>query len=446
MLQWLDYSAIAVYFLLLLLIGFLTNRNESEEDFLIGNRAIKGFQTVASIGSSLVGAGMILSAVALVYQVGAAAIWLFAGYAFGFFIFYRFAQYLKPLADKYRFYTLPDYFYHRFGKISGLFAANFLLIVALGWIAVNFIGGGRIIESITNLHFNESTIIVAIIIMTYLLLGGFRAVVQTDVIQFIGLLILFGILAYLIFNYSVALTPQDYNIFQLPVGQMLSYFLVGILVPLSSGELWQRIYAVESLQTFKKSMLALSLFLMALGLVLIWIGLILRSQLPDIAPDMAIVEGFKTLLPEGWRGLAVVVFYSTIMSSADSYLFASATSLSRDILFRQSSKKGNKYLRWMILLLAILATLLAISFKDVLDVSFVLVSMMFALGFIIIYSWIKKSTARSLAVNMSFLMASLCIGLLTIANGISELLVVGALIGVFLGLLITYFIPQKNPL
>jgi len=123
MLSTADIVIIVAYFALLVLIGIVTGRSESDEEFLIGGRAVKVFQSMASVGSSLVGAGMLLSYVALVFTRGAGAIWLFIGYVFGFFVFYRLAVYIRPLANKHRFYTLPDFFYHRFGKRTGQLAA-----------------------------------------------------------------------------------------------------------------------------------------------------------------------------------------------------------------------------------------------------------------------------------------------------------------------------------
>ncbi len=438
MLSNVDIVIVVLYFLILVVIGYLSSKGESEEDFLIGGRSISSLQTITSIGSSLIGAGMLISSVALVYVYGAGAIWLFLGYSLGFLVFYRFSKLLKPLADQYKFYTLPDFFYFRFGKLAGKLSALVLIFTALGWIAVNFIGGGKTIEQFTQIPFHWSTIIAASVIVVYLTFGGFRAVVQTDVVQFFGLFILFILLLFLIARYSLELSAQDFNIFNLPVLTIISFFLVGILVPLSSGELWQRIYAVESLESFKLSTFYLGVLLVVFGFILVLIGLILRNQLPNIDSNLAIVEGFRTLLPSGWRGLAIVVFYSTIMSSADSYLFSASTSFTRDILYRKKESKGNKQLRWFIVLFASLGVSIAIGLKDVLDLSYVLVSMMFALGFIILYVWIFYKKANALSVNTAFVCSIVLLLILMSQYGIGEYLVAGSFIGVTIGIVAVF--------
>lgn len=443
MLSRLDIAIIVVYFAILLIVGYLSGRKESKEDFLIGGRAVKAFQSMATLGSSLIGAGMLLSYIALVFTYGAGAIWLFFGYVFGFSIFYQFARYLKPLADQHRFYTLPDFFYYRFGKRAGQFTAIMVVLISIGWIAVNFIGGGKTIETFTGFDFNNSTIIVGIIISAYLILGGFKAVVSTDTIQFIGLFILVSILIHLLYNYSLSLTWADVNIFNISIGELISFFLVGVIVPLASGDLWQRIYAVKDLQTFKKSTIWLSAFLVVFGIILLFIGLIIKKHLPQSSPDTALVEGFGELLPSGWTGLAVVVFYSTIMSSADSYLFAASSSITQDLFHRNTTNSLIQKSRFWIVVLSVIGIALAIFIKEVLGATYFLVALMFVIGIVVLVVWkFKKTNQKAVSLGLLLGLIAVVVGILTI--GASEWLIVFALVGVFAGYMIGKIRPDDN--
>ena len=433
MLQPIDFTLIGLYFLVLLVIGFFAGRNKSKEEFLIGGRAVKAFQSMASVGSSLVGAGMLLSYVALVITYGAGAIWLFVGYIFGFFVFSNFAKYIHPMSQQHQFYTLPDYFYHKFGRNTGLLSAIVIVLICIGWIAVNFIGGGKIIESYTGIPFHYSTIIVGSIIGIYLILGGFKAVIQTDTIQFIGLLVLSVLLIYLLTNYSLQLKASDLNIFNISFGELLSFFLVGVIVPLASAELWQRIYAVESVATFTKSMQWLSVFLGCIGIILLFIGLIIRNEIPNVSPDTALVDGFGALLPAGLTGLAVIVFYSTIMSSADSYLFAVSTSITKDIAHRNEANFMVKKHRFWIALLTIVGIAIAIFVNKVLGATYFLVALMFALGTVVILAWRWKTIPKQMVFSaLLFGCLATCVGLLLV--GATELLIAFSIGGVLVGL------------
>lgn len=437
-----DIILIGSYFLLLILVSIFTSKKEGKEDFLIGNRSISAFQAMASIGSSLIGAGMLLSYIALVFTHGAGALWLFLGYVLGFAIFYRFAKHLKPIADKERFYTMPDYFTYKFGDKTGKLSAIILILITLGWVAVNFIGGGRIVESFSGVSFELSTIIVAVIITVYLFIGGFKAVVMTDVVQFLGMLLLIGILVYLLINYSVHLTAESLNIFNISPVELISFFLVGVIVPLASSDLWQRIYAVKSVKEFRKSTSYLSIILVLIGVILLFIGLIIRSQLPDANPDTALVDGFKELLPLGWSGLAVIVVYSCIMSSADSYLFAATSSITQDIL----SSSDNKNIVWQtriwLLLFVALAVIIAIATAKVLDASYFLVALMFVTAFAVIAAWNFKVKASQILFGFFFGMLAVFAGIFI--SGLGEMLILFAVIGFLVGLVIGSFIKLKN--
>ncbi len=433
----LDIVIIICYFLVLLLVGWLTGRNESKEDFLIGGRSVKAFQSLATIGSSLVGAGVLLTYTALAVLYGAGAIWLFVGYIFGFWLFYAFARYLKPLADEQGFYTLPDFFYFKFGGLAGRLSALLVVLITLGWIVVNFIGGGSIIQAFTGLSYKSSTVIVGAVIVLYLFFGGFKAVVKTDVIQFIGICLLFVLMLYLLFTQSFHLTPHDLNAFKIPAFEIASFFIVGLITPMASAELWQRVYAVESTRVLRKSIVGLTFFLILFGVVLLLIGLVIRNAIPNVDADTALVTGFANLLPAGWAGLAVVVFYSSIMSSADTYLFTANASLSQDLIHRKESKGTSivKKSKSLLFLTALITVGLAIFIHSVVDATYLLVALMIALGFLVMIIWLRRKwNSGAIVLALAFGITSVLLGVLI--HGIETLVILYSVIGTLAGLIL----------
>ncbi len=51
---------------------------------------------------------------------GMGALWYFIGSVFGLFVFYFFGLKVKKLADKEKFYTMPDFFFFLKGKTARL--------------------------------------------------------------------------------------------------------------------------------------------------------------------------------------------------------------------------------------------------------------------------------------------------------------------------------------
>ena len=326
MLSALDLLFIASYFILILIVGLCFARKETKEDYLIGGRKLKTLSSAFTITASKVGGGLLLTYTALVYVYGLAALWFFMGIVFGYVIFYFFAKKLKKLSDQKKYYTLPDFFFDQYGKLAGYIAAIIVFVTMFGWVIVNFIGGAKILENFTTISFETSTALVGMVILAYLLVGGFKAVVKTDSIQLFGILILFILMVYLLVSNPTALHNADFNLFSISIGSIISFFLAGVLFPMASAELWQRVYAVKDEQTLKKSLITASALYVTIGVFLLFIGLVIRNSFIGIDPDNSLILGLSRLLPSGFSGLAIVVFYSAIMSSADTFLFtANAT-------------------------------------------------------------------------------------------------------------------------
>ena len=62
-----DYAIISFYFILVIFLGIATSKRQSREGFLIADRNLKTFANSASIIACKIGAGAIMTFVALVY-------------------------------------------------------------------------------------------------------------------------------------------------------------------------------------------------------------------------------------------------------------------------------------------------------------------------------------------------------------------------------------------
>lgn len=347
MLATLDYLFIATYFVIILTVGWLAGRKETKEEYLIAGRKLKFLQATTTIFSSKIGAGILLTYTALVYLYGLGALWYFIGAIFGYFIFYFFAKKIKRLSDEKQYYTLPDFFFDQKGRLTGYLVSIVVFLSMFGWVVVNFTGGVKVISEYSALNFKSSVILMGIVILTYLLIGGFKAVVKTDVVQTLGIFLLFILMIFLFFTPGNSLIPADFNLFSIPVGQIINFFLAGLLFPLASAELWQRVYAIKDEKNLKKSLILASFLYFIIGIVLLLIGLVIRARLAGLDADTSLIVGFSNLLPAGLAGLAVVIFYSAIMSSSDTYLFTSSASLTQDFLQKSGHIKKKKLLKVM---------------------------------------------------------------------------------------------------
>ncbi len=448
MLTPIDYLFIALYFIIILVVGFWSGHKQEKEDYLIANRKLNSFQATTTIFSSRIGAAILLTYTALVYMYGLGALWYFIGSVVGLFVFYFFGKKLKKLADKEKFYTLPDFFFHLKGRFAGYLATIIVVIIMFGWVVLNFIAGAKLIQEYTPISYNFSVIIIGVIILLYLLAGGFKAVVKTDIIQTIGIFLLFILMMYLLVSTETKPKIVFMDLFKIPVTELVSFFLAGFFIPLASPELWQRVYAIKNQKHFKQSLIFSSVFYVIIGIILLMIGMVVRVDIPDIEAESALIVGFSRLLPVGLAGLSVIIIYSAVSSSADTYLFTSAASVTQDFLEKSKLlKKENLFIamRITMAIMMILGILLSLILRNFVDATFFFVSMTMSLGFLVLIIWIYPKINRH-SVNFSIFFCLIGVIIPAIVVGISSTLVVYAWVLCILGLLFGLVMNRIKPL
>jgi len=438
MLGTLDYLFIAFYFIVILVVGFWTGHKEEREDYLIAGRKLKSFEATTTIFSSRIGAAILLTYTALVYLYGLGAYWYFIGSVFGLFVFYFFGKKVKRLGDKQQFYTLSDFFFYLKGPVAGYLSAIVVVIIMFGWVVLNFTAGAKLVEEYTPISYNWSVIIIGVIILIYLVAGGFKAVVKTDIIQTIGIFLLFILMVYLLVHTETRPKIAVADFFNIPPKEIVNFFLAGFFIPMASPELWQRVYAIENEKHFKRSLFLSSVFYFIIGFILLMIGMVIRIDIPDISADTALIVGFSKLLPAGLAGLSVVIIYSAVSSSADTYMFTTASTVTQDFLEKSGVlKKKNlfKAMRIIMALLMILGVTMALVLRDIVDTTFFFVSLTMSLGFLILVLWIYPKINKY-SVSLSILFCLIGVIVPAIIIGISTSLVIYAIILCIAGLII----------
>lgn len=447
MLTSLDYIFIAIYFLIILIVGFWSGRKQEREDYLIANRKLRTLEATSTIFSSRIGAAILLTYTALVYLYGLGAYWYFIGSVFGLFVFYFFGKRIKNLSDKQKFYTLSDFFFYLKGPVAGYLSALVVIIIMFGWVVLNFTAGAKLVQEYTPISYNWSVILIGIIILSYLLVGGFKAVIKTDIIQTFGIFLLFVLMVYLLSTSEIKPKIIFSDLFNIPTKEIINFFLAGFFIPMASPELWQRVYAIENQKHFKQSLILSSVFYFIIGFILLMIGMIIRIDIPDISADTALIVGFSRLLPVGLSGLSVIIIYSAVSSSADTYMFTAASSVGQDLLEKSGMLNKDKLfitMRIIMTLMMILGVIIALVLRDIVDTTFFFVSLTMSLGFLILVMWIYPKINRY-SVNLSILFCLLGVVIPTILVGISTTLVIYAItlciVGLIIGLIIFWIKP-----
>lgn len=393
---------IVLYFLVVLYIGFSSRKKENDEGFLLANRNLGTFALTGTMLASLFGGTAIVVTMGFVFNYGISTLWAFFSTTLGCFLLAALVPKIKKLADEKKHYTFSDYFYEKFGRNVGLLIATIIFLVYFGYLLVQLIAGGIVLATLTSMPYYLSVLLVGSVITIYIFAAGFKAVVKTDIFQYIIILLLI-FLSFNIFSNAKSIPLSDLNLFSAGTVNIIGFLLYGIMIMTIGAEFWQRIYAAKSNKVARNSLILTGLIFLFLGVLVVLIGLSVKSSFPDIIPTTAIVVGFQNLLSGYLLGLGLVLLFAAIMSSADTFLFVLSSSLSKDFFGRfekHSQSKLASNTRIFTVILGILGMFIAILFDNIVDVVTSLVGISFALFPATFFSFWFKLNSKVITVSV----------------------------------------------
>jgi Na+/proline symporter len=371
-----------IYVVISIVIGIISSRNESEEDFMIAGRRVHGVQMMATMAAGWFDGVTLATFLAYVYLFGFPALSLFIGIGSGFLLFRHFASRIKRAADKLKAYSMSEFFYLILGKKNGIMFSVFLIIQFSGYLLINFIVSGKVLSTLFPfLGYPLAVAIGAVIILTYLLLAGFKAVVRTDFYQFM-IMIVMAILAASFFIGRTTVTTADFDFGKMGAGNIIGFLVIAGFGVMVAPDIWQRVFAARDEVTLKKGFVYTALILPLLAVIIAVVGLTTRQALPGIQAEDALVSAFKTLLPFGVREFALVLLYAVSLSSSDTVTFVISSILTRDLKNYApsfSDQHMTRLTRIIMCVLVVVAVLVAASYRNIIQIILSLGSLNLAL-------------------------------------------------------------------
>ncbi len=388
-----DISIFVFYMLSMLGVGiYFLKRNKSQADYYVGGRKMTSFHIGLSVVATDVGGGFSIGLGGLGFLIGLSGSWmLFTGLVGAWISAFFLIPRIYPLAKKHNFLSFPEVLNHYYNGKVALIAGVISLIGYIGFTSSQVLAGAKLaaatFPSITIL---DAVLIMGVIVIGYTVLGGLKAVIYTDTVQWIILmtgLILVGIpLGFIkVGGWEAIQTylPDSFLSFtNISFVQFINWLITIVPIWFVGMTLYQRIYASKDERSAKKAWFLAGLLewpLMAfMGIAL---GLLARVAFEQgmftefgYAPGSPIDEeiGLPLLLahvfPVGLMGLLMSSYFSAIMSTADSCLMAASGNFTTDILkISHKNPRGIKYSQLTTLGLGILAILLATMMENVLE-------------------------------------------------------------------------------
>lgn len=391
-----DLGLFVVYIVGLLGFGyFFFRRNKGGDDYYVGGRNMKSYHIGLSVVATDVGGGFSIGLGGLGFTMGISGSWmLFTGLVGAWLA----AVFLIPKVKRNPFfdkaYTFPQLFEHYYSPNVALLAAVISAIGYAGFTSSQMLAGAKLASgTFADLGLDTALYIMGAVAVIYTVMGGLKAVIYTDTIQWTILmtgLVFIGVpFAYVEIGGMEAIrstvSPEMLSLLNL-TWQDLVYWAVTIIPIWFVGmTLYQRIYACKDEKTAKKAWYLAGLFewpVMAfLGVLL---GLFARvaadqgmfdylgaQNIADTDPETGLPMLLRTVLPVGFLGAMMAAYFSAILSTADSCLMASSGNVVTDIIgrFKKFNPDSSTFLglsQIVTLIIGALALLLAAAMENVL--------------------------------------------------------------------------------
>lgn len=374
-----DWLLVVIYFLFLIWLSYKKGwESESEEEFLLSGRKVTLPAFVATLVSTWYGG--ILGVGEWSYQFGISQ-WLILGAPF--YIFSAiFAVFLAGKIRLNKALTIPEAITNKYNERAGRISALpiFILVSPAPYILML----GLLFQFITGVDapFLLYASLVALFSVFYITIGGFSAVVRTDMFQVIlmfgGFIILLIFAASQFGGFGTLVDSMPANHLDITGGHSLQYILVWFFIALWTfvdPSFHQRAAAAESPAIARRGIFWSIAFWIAFDFLTCFAGLYSYAILGDglEQPVLAYPILADHILPVGLRGLFFVSLLATIMSTLDSYLFISGQTLGRDFLLKYfPNVQPNLLTRIGILASALIGIILLFIYPSVIDLWYVI--------------------------------------------------------------------------
>jgi len=390
-LNWLDYTTIGIYALVVVSLGvWFARQQHSSRSYFVADRSFTWLPMAISQLASLLSAISYLGSPGETYTydlrymvvslAGLAAIPL------AIYLFIDFFYRLKVI-------SIYEYLERRFNYPTRALGSIFFILIRVAWMATIVSATSIAVNRLTGMPRWQCIVLTAAVSTLYTLLGGMKAIVWTDVIQFIlftgglvGALIVIGLHDSPKEMVEVLVRDDKLKIldFRLdPTIRITTYAaimggIVGGLANVTDQVSMQRYLSSKSLRQAHKALWAKPLLGVPVMLMLFGLGLALYAHY-NLHPDMAegITKGDKafphfilTEMPHGLAGLVIAAVFAAAMSSIDSGIHTLSTVTIQDYYKRliepdMTDRKCLFLARCLTVFWAVLVTIAALLFSKV---------------------------------------------------------------------------------
>jgi len=352
------YALVLVaYLLVLVVVGLITGRRtKSVEDFYLGGRQIGPWVTALSFVAAYFSSVVIVGGGGFGYMFGMATLWIGAinvllGCTVAWIVL---GPRIRTFTQRLRTMTVPSFLGERYkSDFVCVFSAVVVVLFMIVYNVSILKGMGHIFEVLMNVPYVYGVLISCIIILFYVSIGGYLAVVWTSFLQAwvmgIGLIVLTVFAVQRVggvAEVNQALASIDPGMLDTPGiwgwPGLISFALIVSFGVWGMPQLVVRFYSIKNLKVLKIGTVVATIGT-CMALLPYFNGAIARTLFPSLtSPDLAIPTLIKTILSPFGSAIVMAGVVAAGMSTFASVLIILSSSMIQDIVKQGMKKELNR--------------------------------------------------------------------------------------------------------
>ena len=353
---------LAAYLLLTLLLAVWVQRRAKSgasrnivEEYFIGGRSMGGFVLAMTIIASYTSARSFVGGPGVAYSLGLAWVLLAMIQVPTTFLTLgvlgkRFAIIGRRLGAV----TITDFLYARYrSDVVVILCSMALLVFFAASMVAQFIGGARLFQAVTGYPYEVGLILFGVTVVVYTAVGGFRAVVLTDALQGVVMVVASVVVFMAVLEAGGGMeqsiqtlkaidpgliTPSGAG-GQVPAPMLFSFWVLVGLGILGLPQTTQRCFGYKDSRSMHNAMVMGTLIIGFLLLFMHLAGVLGRAVMPGLSSgDLIIPSLILEFLPPFWAGVFVAGPLAAIMSTVDTMLLLVSAAIIKDLYIRYSLK------------------------------------------------------------------------------------------------------------
>ena len=358
----LDWIALILFFIGLgyIIWSVINQKQDSPKQYFLAGRNLGWFVIGASIFASNIGSEHIVGLAGTAANSGM----VMGHYELHSWIILLLGWFFVPFYLRSTVFTMPEFLEKRFSESSRWILTIITLVsYVLTKVSVTVYAGAVVFETLMGIEFWSGALLIVIITGCYTILGGLKAVIYTDALQ--AMVLIIGSITISVIglmkiggwsNLVSAVEPTHFNMF-LPadhpdfpwIGMVFAPPIIGIWYWCTDQYIVQRVLSAKNVTEARKGTIFAG-YLKLLPIFMFFIpGLIAYAmtktgQLSYASSDQVFPTLVRELLPSGIRGLVAGGLLAALMSSLSSVFNSCSTLFTMDIYKKLYPETGEKKL------------------------------------------------------------------------------------------------------